>query len=75
MIAAKKNDASDADINPFIYLVVAYLIGTPETTTPEHDTTFHEPCSISLNKPSIPMINPSQLMNCKAAGTHVEYFI
>lgn len=42
MVAAKKNDASDADINAFIYLIVAYLINTPEPTTPEKDTTMKE---------------------------------
>lgn len=43
MVAARRNDASDADINPFIYLVVAYLLDAPETTptptTPETETT------------------------------------
>lgn len=34
---------------------------------------FKEPCAISLNEPSMPMISPSQAMNCKAAGTHIEY--
>lgn len=43
MIAAKKNDASDYERNPYIYLIVAYLIDTPEindNTTPANDTTM-----------------------------------
>lgn len=50
MVAAKKNDASDADINPFIYLIVAYLIDTPETTTLENDTTMKEDTTTNVQE-------------------------